>query len=335
MHFLYPLLLAALTLAACDNCTTNKALPTQLYESFTSESNNFNASHHVAFSVGGASLGIFRRGNNPMIQSLGYLWHGKVEAEIMGALGTGIISSFYLQSDDLDEIDIVETFGGNVFTCQTNFFVKGNISNYARGEYHMPPLLPLTEFHKYSVEWTPEYMAWAIDDVEVRRTERGNPHGFPQSPMRVIASLWAGGDPENHRGTIDWAGGITNYDLVPYIMRIRNVRIENYSGGADEYELGRNGTVVRRTHPNNPSTAEGGAHNAGEQDSHKEGARSGRKSEQGDSRQSLETTSRQLVPTTSSSYTLRGFFQVRSRSASGQLFIHWAAAFLGALQWWM
>ena len=39
--------------------------------------------------------------------------YGKVEAEIKGAAGKGIISSFYLQSDDLDEIDVVEIFGSD------------------------------------------------------------------------------------------------------------------------------------------------------------------------------------------------------------------------------
>ena len=47
--------------------------------------------------------------------------YGKVEAEIKGAAGKGIISSFYLQSDDLDEIDVVEIFGSDPYEFQTNF----------------------------------------------------------------------------------------------------------------------------------------------------------------------------------------------------------------------
>lgn len=296
--------------AACDNCTVNPALPSHVVESFTSIPSYFNATRHVAFTATGGNLGIFRRHNNPMVQSLGYLWHGRVQADIMGAVGTGVILLFYLQSDDLDEIDIVETFGGNVFTCQTNFFVKGNISNHARGEYHMPPLSPLTQYHTYAVEWTADHIVWTIDGTEVRRTLSSNPHGFPLLPMRVIASLWAGGDADNERGTIDWAGGPTNYDLVPYIMRIRNVRIDNYLGGdLAHYTVGRDGTVgrtdvARAPHPNGTRAAPGavpGAANASA-----------------------------LL-----SYTLRGFFQVRSRAAAEQRLVHWAAALLGALHWYM
>lgn len=290
-------------LVSAANVTLNPPFPPHVAELFTSEPLFFNASRHVAFTPVGANLGIFRRYNNPMIQSLGYLWHGRVQADIMGAVGTGVILLFYMQSDDLDEIDIVETFGGNVFTCQTNFFVKGNISNHARGEYHMPPLSPLTQYHTYAVEWTADHIVWTIDGTEVRRTLSSDPHGFPLLPMRVIASLWAGGDADNERGTIDWAGGPTNYDLVPYIMRIRNVRIDNYLGGDERaYTVGRDGQVGRAGAPGAP-------HNG---------------------------LARAIGANSSSPpYTLRGFYQVRSRAAGGQRLVHWAAALLGALHWYV
>lgn len=290
------------TAAICDNCTLNPILPSLVTERFTSEPQFFAATPHVAFTPSGANLGIFRRHNNPMIQSLGYLWHGRVEADIMGAVGTGVILLFYLQSDDLDEIDIVETFGGNVFTCQTNFFVKGNISNHARGEYHMPPLSPLTQYHRYAVEWTAEHISWTIDGAEVRRTLSTNPHGFPLLPMRVIASLWAGGDADNERGTIDWAGGPTNYDLVPYIMRIRNVRIDNYLGGGGHthYTVARDGAVGRT------EVAGAAPFNRTRAGNH-------------------------TVPLPS----LRSFFQLRARAATEARLVHWAAALLGALHWYM
>lgn len=195
MYIHLSLLSLYLSLAAASNITLNFPLPPQLLEPLTTEPTVFNSTRHVAFTPAGANLGIFRRHNNPMIQSVGYLWYGRVQAEIMGAVGTGVILLFYMQSDDLDEIDIVETFGGNVFTCQTNFFVKGNISNHARGEYHMPPLSPLTQYHTYAVEWTADHILWTIDGIEVRRTLSSNPHGFPLLPMRVIASLWAGATP--------------------------------------------------------------------------------------------------------------------------------------------
>lgn len=160
--------------------------------------------------------------------TIGYIMHGKVEAEIMSLGEPGMISSLYLQSDDLDEIDVVELSGSFHETYQTNFFVKGHVGNYERGEFHRLLSSPHTTFHKYAVEWTSEEMIWLVDNKVVRRVRKENPHGFPTSPQRVFLSLWAGGDPDNSAGTIQWAGGPTSYGQVPYTMNVRNLLVMNY-----------------------------------------------------------------------------------------------------------
>jgi cobalamin biosynthesis Mg chelatase CobN len=45
--------------------------------------------------------------------------------------------------------------------------------------------------------------------------------------MRVKLGIWAGGDPDNAEGTIEWAGGETDYDGVPYTMTVQKIKIEN------------------------------------------------------------------------------------------------------------
>lgn len=170
------------------------------------------------------------RFQNPMIESNFYILYGKVECEILASSGQGIISSFYLQSNDLDEIDIAELFGGNPYEFQSNFFIKGNTTTWDRGGYHQIRN-PLQYFNKYTVEWTPTEIKWWCNDILVRTLENSNTYGIPRSPMAVKLSLWAGGDESNQPGTILWAGGKCDYKEMPYMMKVRNLRVSDYSSG--------------------------------------------------------------------------------------------------------
>lgn len=50
--------------------------------------------------------------------------------------------------------------------------------------------------------------------------------------MRLKLGIWAGGDPDNSEGTIEWAGGETNYADGPFTMYVRSVNITNYNPAA-------------------------------------------------------------------------------------------------------
>ncbi|ABN64366.2 hydrolase activity, hydrolyzing O-glycosyl compounds, partial [Scheffersomyces stipitis CBS 6054] len=216
------------------------ALATSIFEPFTSSSKRFRPladSPGISYCDNGAKLTMTKRFDNPSIVSNFYILYGKVEVEIKAAAGTGIISSFYLQSDDLDEIDVAEVFGGDIYEFQTNFFVKGNTTTYDRGGYHPMPVPPMQEFNKYGIEWTPQKLIWTLNGVPVRTLTNDTPHGFPNSPMDIKFSLWAGGDPDNEQGTIDWAGGITQYTQLPFSMYVKNMYAMDYSTGI-EYNYG-------------------------------------------------------------------------------------------------
>jgi hypothetical protein len=56
-------------------------------------------------------------------------------------------------------------------------------------------------------------------------------HNFPQTPCNVRLGIWAGGDPKNPQGTIDWAGGETDYGDSPFTMTVKSVRVSDASTG--------------------------------------------------------------------------------------------------------
>lgn len=185
----------------------------------------------IEYCDSGLKLSINKRFDNPSILSNFDILYGKAEVEIKASHGTGIISSFYLQSKNLDEIDVAETFGCNPYEFQTNFFIKGNTSTHDRGFYHKMDDPPMDEFHKYGIEWTEDKIVWLLNGDVIRIVTNDHPQGFPHAPMYIKFSLWAGGDELNEKGTIDWSGGRTDYNDLPYAMYIKNLHVTDYSTG--------------------------------------------------------------------------------------------------------
>jgi beta-glucanase (GH16 family) len=183
-----------------------------------------------------------KRFDAPSISSDFYILFGRVEVVMKAAPGVGIISSAVLMSDDQDEIDW--EFSGNDFNMgsgnvQTNYFGKGIEGNFDRGTYPSVSS-PQTEFHNYALEWSAEELIWSIDGVAVRVLPNDNAtsgsYQYPQSPMKVELGLWDGGDPSNDGGTIEWAGGYTNFSDAPFTMYVKSVTVTNANPCSGGYQ---------------------------------------------------------------------------------------------------
>lgn len=240
-------LLSAIALAAdtCNpltsssQCSPNPALAGSISEDFTEESSQFSAyqkADRISYTSSGLELTLAERFDNPSLKSNFYIMFGRVELIVRAASGTGVVSSVFLQSDDLDEIDI-EWFGGDGYEVQSNYFSKGDTTTYDRGGYHNMGGDPRADFHNYTLVWTEESLTWYVDGVNVRVLQSDNPEGYPQTPSAVFIGLWAGGDPSNAPGTIDWAGGETDYSQLPFTMAVQRLVVVDYSTG-EEYSYG-------------------------------------------------------------------------------------------------
>ncbi|KAF7715885.1 Mannosyl-oligosaccharide alpha-1,3-glucosidase [Penicillium ucsense] len=204
----------------------------QNYDFTAGSSVQFAASGAVTYDkTNGAAFTVSKKGDGPLIQSGWYIMFGRVEFTIKAAPGTGIVSSAVLQSDDLDEIDW-EWLGGDNTQVQTNYFGKGITSSYNRGAFHANSGNH-DNFHTYSVDWTSSQIVWAIDGQTVRvlTPATADSNQYPQTPMMVKVGVWAGGDPDNAKGTIDWAGGVTDYSKGPFTMYLKSMTVTDYSTG--------------------------------------------------------------------------------------------------------
>ncbi|KAF3397993.1 putative glycosidase crf1 [Penicillium rolfsii] len=189
----------------------------------------------VSTGSNGAVFTINKRGDAPTIETDFYIFYGEISVTMQAAPGTGIVSSIVFESDDLDEIDW-EALGGNTAQIETNYFGKGDTSTYDRATW--PGVAnPQSTFHTYTVNWQKDQTVWSIDGTPVRTLNYADAQGgsrYPQTPMRVRIGIWAGGDPSNGQGTIEWAGGQTDYSKAPFSMYVKSVSITN-SNPADSY----------------------------------------------------------------------------------------------------
>ena len=163
-------------------------------------------------------------------------WHifgGYVEVVLKAAPGAGVVSSFVLQSDTLDEIDW-EMIGSDTAQVQSNYFGKGNTTTYDRGQYHpVPP--PQQTFIKYAVNWTMESTVFLLNDQPIRTLNFADAVGgsnYPQTPMNIRLGNWIAGTEGNSPGTIQWAGGLVDIAQAPFDMYVQSVKVINYSPAA-------------------------------------------------------------------------------------------------------
>ncbi len=217
---------AAQTSTTCNplhkTCPQDAALGTTYETTFNESMTEFDPNFFnitagadlITFSAKGAELTITNQGDSVTVQTAFYIMFGRVEMIFQAASGVGIISTYNLLSDTLDEIDL-EIMGGNTSYVSNNFFGWGNTSQF-NSDYE-----PTTgsqwsngamgAMHNYTVDWEQEEIRWWMDG-DLVRTQPYLPVGeYPQSPSFLKFGIWAGGDPTLPKGTREWAGGDTDY----------------------------------------------------------------------------------------------------------------------------
>ncbi|EXJ64573.1 hypothetical protein A1O7_00910 [Cladophialophora yegresii CBS 114405] len=182
-------------------------------------------------SPNGANFTIAKRKEAPYIWSRFYVHFGRIEVVMKVATGGGIITGAVMMSDDLDEIDW--EFSGNNFgkssgSVLTNYFGKGQIGWSDRGAYPAVDA-PQDKFHTYALDWQPDRLVWSIDGVTVRTLNNNGAttgsYQYPQTPSRLHLGMWCAGDPDQAPGTVQWAGGYTDFSTAPFSAFVKSVRI--------------------------------------------------------------------------------------------------------------
>lgn len=240
-------LVSAQTFSSCnptlkDGCPNPKALGSKIVEtdfrtgagSFLKELDGTKITHDKDL---GAVYTINKETDAPTTQSDLWIFFGQVDVVLRAAPGAGIVTSVVLQSADLDEIDW-EWVGKDNTQVQTNYFSKGCTEVYDRGGFS-PVSNPMGDYHTYTIKWTRDRLDWIIDGTTVRTLlakDAKGCSGFPQSPMQVKLGTWVAGKSSAQPGTIEWAGGLANFDSAPFNAYYKSVRVQDFMGGGDAKE---------------------------------------------------------------------------------------------------
>jgi beta-glucanase (GH16 family) len=183
-----------------------------------------------------------------LIASTFYVWYGKICANIRTSQGKGVVTAFIMMSDVKDEIDF-EFVGADINNAQTNWYSQG-ITDYNQGKNLTVQGDTVSKAHDYCIDWTPEELTWSIDGNAMRTVKKAdtwnatsNRFGYPQTPSRIMISLWPAGLPSNGKGTVDWAGGLIDWQSKymqnnMYVAVVKSVTVDCYDPPAGVKKTG-------------------------------------------------------------------------------------------------
>ncbi|KAJ4982900.1 cell wall glucanase [Stagonosporopsis vannaccii] len=174
-----------------------------------------------------------------LLASTHYVWYGKICAKVASAQGKGVVTAFILMSDVKDEIDF-EWVGVDISHVQSNFYSQG-VTVYTNGKnLTVPGGNTAQNLHEYCIDWKEDSLTWSIDGNDLRTLDRKDTWNgtsgrfdYPQTPSRIMLSLWPAGLPTNEKGTVDWAGGEIDWNS-PYMQngyyfaRFQEVTVDCY-----------------------------------------------------------------------------------------------------------
>lgn len=183
--------------------------------------------------------------------------YGRFEARMKMVSISGSVSSMFLYYDNSymledepwNEIDI-EVLGKNPGSWQSNIItrypdVEGEKShkNITSEYIHQFGDNATENFHLYAMIWTPEYIAWEIDSVEIRRdyygqtrTEKNGPEqdqvAFMTMEQSLRFNLWSA-------ASSGWVGKFTGGELAegPKEQLIDYVRVYDYDPATKGFVL--------------------------------------------------------------------------------------------------
>jgi hypothetical protein len=162
--------------------------------------------------------------------------YGRFETRMKPPRTSGMLASFFTYHDFTpstawNEIDF-EILGRYDHDVQLSSIGPGqktrNSHQYVAFDTH-------EDFHNYAFEWTPDYIAWFIDDKEVYRQEQEHIQQF-KHPQMIMMNIWS---PEWE----PWSGAWNDVTL-PVFAYYDWVRYSAYTPGTGNYGTGNNFTLL-------------------------------------------------------------------------------------------
>lgn len=165
-----------------------------------------------------------RRYRSGAFSSTSTFIHGRFEAEIRAARGSGLVTGFFLhRQNPRQEID-VELTGDYPNSMLVNvYFNPGDDGATVGFGYRGSPCRidlgfdASSDFHCYAIDWRPDRITWSVDGRVVHERVGWDPTPIPHLPMSLHANLWA---PRSKQ-----LAGQLNESALPSSAAFRNISI--------------------------------------------------------------------------------------------------------------
>ena len=160
--------------------------------------------------------------------------YGKYVMRMQVAKGSGVLSTFFLykpgsqiEGNFWEEIDI-EIFGQNNATQWESNIIWGSPQKQTYKRHTASQSLG-DSYNTYTLEWTPNYVAWYVNDEEIRRIQGGESVNSLISPQTMRFNLWSA-------YAESWVGPF-NPDMLPVHQFINYFEYHSYNGNTGDFEF--------------------------------------------------------------------------------------------------
>jgi len=159
--------------------------------------------------------------------------HGRMEMRMRMARGSGLLSTFFTYKNGSEgsgtfweEIDI-EVFGKDDATTWQSNIITGQGTRVTTEAVHTHPTSLADGYHTYALVWTPTYVAWEVDGVEVRRVEAGQVSDLT-NPQSLRFNIWAA-------NIVEWVGEF-DPSVLPQYQFVNWISYSRYENGQFVHE---------------------------------------------------------------------------------------------------
>jgi len=159
--------------------------------------------------------------------------YGKFEMCMQASKASGVLSTFFLykngsevQGAGWEEIDI-EIFGkNNALSFQSNIITGTAGATITSESVHTNNTSLADDFHIYGLEWTPNYIAWYLDGVQVRKTNKNAQVDSCYKPMSYRFNTWIS-------NSIPWVGAF-DANTLPLHQFVESLSYSAYTKGTGD-----------------------------------------------------------------------------------------------------
>jgi hypothetical protein len=151
--------------------------------------------------------------------------YGRFEVRMKSAPVSGMLASFFTYYDTANpwnEIDI-EIMGRYVNELQFNVINPTQADNHVQRQ--TLKFNPHLAFHVYAVDWTPAYVSWSADGVELYR-QTGSHVSTLSYAQKLMMNIW-------QPASVDWAGSF-NPAALPIFAYYDWVKYYTYTPGVND-----------------------------------------------------------------------------------------------------